>query len=95
MQKVLKISFWISIVLAISDSGLGSMVGGYVEDYLMVAIFALPGIFIKDRLYKGAALLIFLAYLFFAHEDYLGGKRHAGWLKHRREMIQMERNANP
>ncbi len=76
MQVGFKVCFWFSFVLALMGSGLGAMVGGYYEWYLIVAIFAVPGLFVKSRTYKAAALLIACAYLYFSYQDYLAGAQH-------------------
>jgi len=80
MQTWLKISFWFSVVVAIWASSLGSLAGGYVGWYLIVALFAFPGIFIRAWLYKVASLLIFCAWLIFAYQDREAGKRREAWM---------------
>jgi hypothetical protein len=88
MTAFLKILFWLSIFLAILASGLLSRPGGFVEWYLVVAGFALPGIFIKSRLYSLASLFIFCAWLAFAVQDYYAGKRFELYIEQLKERIQ-------
>jgi len=79
MQIGFKASFWLSFVLALLGAGLGAMAGGYYEWYLTVAVFAVPGLLVKGRIYKTASLLIVCAYLYFSYQDYLAGGQREAW----------------
>ena len=94
MQTCLKISFWFSVFMTILASGLGCMAGNYFPWYLAVVIFALPGIFVKTRLYKIASLFIFCAWLIFAYQDREAGKRRQTWMP-QLEKIQEEKSEKP
>ncbi|HUB67899.1 MAG TPA: hypothetical protein VL981_10485 [Candidatus Methylacidiphilales bacterium] len=91
---LLKISFWFSAFLFVFTSLLGSMAGEYAPLYRLVTLFALPGIFIKARIYRIAATLLFCACLVFAYQDFEAGKRREVWM-HQLEEIQKEHYVNP
>jgi hypothetical protein len=64
MQSGLKIVFWISVVLSI----LGFFVlGDSTEIYLIAAAFAFSAIFIRIRLYRLIAIILFCADLMVAY----------------------------
>jgi hypothetical protein len=90
----LKIPFWFSVFLAVLASSCGCMAGEYVGFYLLVALFALPGIFIKARIYRIAATLLFCAYLVFAYQDHEAGNRRNAWMA-QLEKIQEQKKVRP
>ncbi len=93
MQLFLKILFWVSVGLAILIAGIGWadgigwMTGYYIPLYLAVALWFLPGFFIKNRTYKIASLLICFGWLAFAFLDY------SAWDRHEELMRQLEKCA--
>jgi hypothetical protein len=63
VQTTLKISFWISVALAIADvfllpGGIHETPHDIAEAYLIVLVFALPGFFIRARFYRLASITI-------------------------------------
>lgn len=55
MQIALKISFWFSVVFAVSAN---YFIGDAIKTYLIAALFAWPGLFIQNHRYQIAAAIL-------------------------------------
>jgi len=85
METWLKIAFWFSVVVSI----LGAFVLGDASPfYLLAAILVLSGIFIQQRLYRVAAIILFCADLSVAYLEHQ--EEYAEQMRIREAQTKME-----